>query len=68
MPIFMIVNAYVVRFVSSLRKEKNLTILGKLQLQVLHLFYNIFLILFQIALAFNMFSTLMSIKIKLSGI
>ena len=39
-----------------------------LKLQVLHLFHKLFLIFFQISLAFNMFSTLMLVEVKFSGI
>ena len=37
------------------------------QLHVLHLYYKLFLIFFQLSLAFNMCSTLVLVEVKLSG-
>ena len=49
------------------KKMKNMATLWKFQLHVLHLYYKLFLIFFQISLAFNMCSTLVLVEVKLSG-
>ena len=48
------------------QKKKNMATLLKLKLHVLHLYYKVFLIFFQISLPFNMFSTFVLVEVKLS--
>ena len=74
-PNFMFVDASVIEFREFKWKRRRILIIWdhfqatvKLQLQVLHVFYNIILICFLISLVFNMFFTLMLLEVKLSGI
>ena len=49
------------------KKKKMKNMATQFQLHVLHLYYKLFLIFFQISLAFNMCSTLVLVEVKLSG-
>ena len=49
------------------KKMKNMATLLKFRLHVLHLYYKLFLIFFQISLAFNMSSTLVLVEVKFGG-